>query len=288
MEIGDKVVRKSYGRDITFKIVNIVVTGSDKLYILKGISLRIEADAPEDDLEIINDGNAEEKEVVFNRKVNSSIKNILINRMGIKNAFRSSRTNNKTNDDMTFGRPGKVLHIDGDGDYLEVCLKVYKQLKLDAVGKMIKENEQPNSVLELVKQYKPDIVVITGHDAITKGTVDYMDVANYRNSKYFVETVTQLRNFEHDYDELVIIAGACQSCYEAILDAGANFASSPNRVVIHCLDPVFVCEKIAYSNIDKILSIQEALENTITGSKGLGGLQTRGKYREGFPKSPYI
>ena len=72
-----------------------------------------------------------------------------------------------------------------------------------------------------------------------------------------------------------------------VLYAGANFASSPGRILIHCLDPVFLCEKIAYSNIDKVVSIQEATENTITGINGIGGLQTRGKYREGFPKSNY-
>ena len=110
---------------------------------------------------------------------------------------------------------------------------------------------------------------------------------NYRNSKFFVEAVTELRNIQPSYDELVIFAGACQSCYEKILDSGANFASSPSRVLIHCLDPVFVCEKIAYTNIGDIVSIHEVLDNTITGIKGIGGLQTRGKYREGYPKSPY-
>lgn len=70
--------------------------------------------------------------------------------------------------------------------------------------------------------------------------------------------------------------------------AGANFASSPNRVLIHCLDPVFVCEKIAYTRIDQIVSIHELINNTITGNKGIGGLQTRGKYREGYPRSTYI
>ena len=58
-------------------------------------------------------------------------------------------------------------------------------------------------------------------------------------------------------------------------------------MLIHCLDPVFICEKIAYTNIEKVLTIHEILENTITGIKGVGGLQTRGKYREGYPKSPY-
>ena len=70
--------------------------------------------------------------------------------------------------------------------------------------------------------------------------------------------------------------------------AGANFASSPSRVLIHCLDPVFICEKIAYTRIDQVVSITDAIDNTITGIKGIGGLQTRGKYREGYPKSSYI
>ncbi|PWX28429.1 sporulation peptidase YabG, partial [Clostridium perfringens] len=82
--------------------------------------------------------------------------------------------------------------------------------------------------------------------------------------------------------------GACQSCYESILEAGANFASSPNRVLIHCLDPVLVCERVAYTRIDEIVSIKDVIENTITGIKGVGGLQTRGKYREGYPKSLYL
>lgn len=69
---------------------------------------------------------------------------------------------------------------------------------------------------------------------------------------------------------------------------GANFASSPSRVLIHCLDPVFICEKIAYTRIDQVVSITDAIDNTITGIKGIGGLQTRGKYREGYPKSSYI
>ena len=104
----------------------------------------------------------------------------------------------------------------------------------------------------------------------------------------YIEAVKALRDYNSSYDELVIFAGACQSCYECLLDAGANFASSPSRVLIHCLDPVFVCEKIAYTKIDEVVSITDVVEGTITGIKGIGGLQTRGKYREGYPKSNYI
>ena len=49
-----------------------------------------------------------------------------------------------------------------------------------------------------------------------------------------------------------------------------------------------VCERVAYTRIDEIVSIKDVIENTITGIKGVGGLQTRGKYREGYPKSLYL
>ncbi|WML36570.1 sporulation peptidase YabG [Clostridium sp. OS1-26] len=286
MKIGDIVVRKSYGKDITFKIIDIKEVNEDIIYSLKGIDLRIIADSPEDDLELVSENSSTEREKTFSRKVNGSIRNILLSRGGFRSEVRVVKPN-PTNE-LAFGRPGKILHVDGDSEYLDVCLKVYKQLMLDVVGKNIAEKEQPKAILELVKQVKPDIVVITGHDSIAKGTRNYTDLSNYKNSKYFVESVMELRNYESSYDDLVIFAGACQSCYEAILDAGANFASSPNRILIHCLDPVFLCERIAYTNIEKVVSIQNALENTITGTKGIGGLQTRGKYREGFPKSHYI
>lgn len=287
MKIDDIVVRKSYGKDITFKIIDIRENDGNTIYTLKGINLRIIADSPEEDLEIVPDNSQTESEEVFSRKVNASIKNVLSNRHEIDRAYRSVRAVDISNKELTFGRPGRILHIDGDPEYLDVCLKVYKQLKLDVVGKNIAESEQPKYIVDLVKRVKPDIVVITGHDSVSKDVKDYMNLDNYKNSRYFVKCVSELRNYEASYDDLIIFAGACQSCYEAILDAGANFASSPRRVLIHCLDPVFLCEKVAYANIEKVVSIQEALKNTITGTKGIGGLQTRGKYREGFPKSSY-
>lgn len=287
MEIGEYVVRKSYGRDITFKIIDIKEKKNKKIYILKGINFRIIADSLEDDLENVGDDFAGDKDRIFNSRVNESIRRAMVLRgRGVKPSQKSQKISK--NDHLVFGRPGKILHVDGDSSYLETCLKVYKQLKLDATGVAISEYEQPRKILDYVKECKPDIVVLTGHDGVIKGTTNYLDLNNYRNSKYFIESVNVLRNYNASYDELVIFAGACQSCYEAILDAGANFASSPNRVLIHCLDPVFVCEKIAYTRINEVVSTIDVIENTITGIKGIGGLQTRGKYREGYPKSPYI
>ncbi|ACA54854.1 sporulation peptidase YabG [Clostridium botulinum] len=300
MEIGDIVVRKSYKKDITFKIIDIKQEEGREIYTLKGVNVRIIADSPYEDLEEVSVATMTKKEEVFTSKVNDSIKKILDDRKfrggdkgkhlnkksKIEKMYRTNK-NIKTKE-LYFGRPGKILHIDGDSEYLDTCLKVYKQLQLDVVGEKVLEKEQPDKILSLVKLYKPDIVVITGHDAVLKETENYTDINNYRNSKYFVKTVGVLRDYERNYDDLIIFAGACQSCYEAILDAGANYASSPGRVLIHCLDPVFLCEKIAYTNISNIVSIEDALENTITGIKGIGGLQTRGKYREGFPKSEYV
>ncbi|WP_010235324.1 sporulation peptidase YabG [Clostridium arbusti] len=328
MKIGDIVVRKSYDKDITFKIIDIKDTDKGIIYVLNGVNLRIVADAPMEDLEQIDEDGLGASDIVFNRKVNESIKKIISSRNSSRNfvnrssrskrsskskkeakSSRSSRSGvesaaveesdyrdlkkiklasiNNTNS-MVFHRPGKILHIDGDSTYLEVCLKVYKQLSIEAVGKVIPEYEQPSKIVDIVKKVKPDIVIITGHDGVTKGINDYLDLNNYRNSKYFVDSVLRLRDYEPNYDNLVIYAGACQSCYEAILDAGANYASSPERVLIHCLDPVFVCQKVAYTNIDEIVNIQEVVQNTITGAKGVGGLQTRGKCREGYPKSTFF
>ena len=291
MQIGDIVVRKSY--DITFKIIDIKEDNGQVLYILKGISIRIIADSSADDLEEVDSAFIGTKEKILNTRVNEAINKAIGLRgdVAAREAImsRGSKSQKQSpNKELMFGRPGKILHIDGDKDYLETCLKVYKQLSLDAVGRAIPEKEQWSCVVDLVKEIKPDIVVLTGHDSVLRETDDFLDLDNYRNSKYYIDAVKALRNYNSSYDELVIFAGACQSCYECLLDAGANFASSPSRVLIHCLDPVFVCEKIAYTTIDSVVSITNIVENTITGIKGIGGLQTRGKYREGYPKSPYI
>lgn len=286
MNIGDIVIRKSYDGDIKFTVVDIKIENAEEIYVLKGTSVRIIADSREDDLEVVEEDYQGEQEKILNKRVCRAINNAINYRQ--ENNINIVSNQKKNRNELVFGRPGKILHIDGDSEYMENCLKVYKQLNLDAIGRTIPESKQPKVVVSLVKEYKPDIVVITGHDSISKKTQDYLDINCYRNSKYYIDSIKALRNYNSSYDELVIFAGACQSCYEAILDAGANFASSPGRVLIHCLDPVFVCEKIAYTRIDKVASITDIIDNTITGIRGIGGLQTRGKYREGYPKSSFL
>lgn len=293
MKVGDLVVRKSYSKDITFKIIDIKENEEGITYILKGLHIRIIADSKGEDLEKVEDDFAGDKDKYFDSKMNDIIKKVILSREQKNNQLMTRFEKNdlkgiEKEKRLVFGRPGRILHIDGDSLYMETCLKAYKQLHLNAIGIAIPEREQPLKILSLVKEYNPDIVVLTGHDGVLKDSKGMLDLSNYRNSKYFIESVKILRNYNSSYDELVIFAGACQSCYESILESGANFASSPNRVLIHCLDPVLVCERVAYTRIDEIVSIKDVIENTITGIKGVGGLQTRGKYREGYPKSLYL
>ncbi|MCX7712014.1 MAG: sporulation peptidase YabG [Clostridia bacterium] len=186
-----------------------------------------------------------------------------------------------------FTRAGKVLHLDGDKDYLDICIEQYKKLGIEAVGISITEKDQAGAVYDLLQEHKPDILVLTGHDGMIKGESNYQNIDNYRNSKHFIEAVKEARRYEKNPDSLVIFAGACQSLYHQIIDAGANFASAPYRVLIHALDPVLVCQKVALTSIEKVLDPMDIVGNTITGYKGIGGVQTRGKYRIGYPVEPF-
>ncbi|MDK2917776.1 MAG: spore coat assemly protein [Candidatus Petromonas sp.] len=288
LKIGDIVARKSYNHDILFKVTDIVDgQDQDRTIALKGVNMRIVADSPESDIEKMPSKKIEQFNKNFNKKINKIIKNILRERRVYQTKSFTRHSSGHLIDSFHFGKPGRVLHIDGDGEYMDVCLKVYAELEIDAKGKIIPESEQPKVVGSLLREHNPDILILTGHDSFLKEYRNFTDINSYRNTKHFIEAVKEARRYEPGMDELVIFAGACHSLYEAIIEAGANFASSPHRTLIHCLDPVFISEKIAYTSVDRFVSIEEILENTITGVRGVGGLQTRGKYRMGLPKSPY-
>src|SRR5699024_2758647 len=104
-----------------------------------------------------------------------------------------------------------------------------------------------------------------------------------RYSKYFLETVRNARDNVPNLDQLVIFASACQSHFESLIRAGANFASSPFRINIHALDPVYIAAKIAYTSFMDKVSVWDVLRNTLTGEKGMGGVETRGLLRTGMP-----
>jgi spore coat assembly protein len=283
IKIGDVVTRISYDRDVFFKVLEIF---EDQRYAtLKGLNVRVLADAPIDDLVLPSSAEIRDYKREYIKKSNESMERIFYRRE-LERQKRFSRAESNENNGF-FDVPGTVLHIDGDEEYLELCMTTYKQLGIEAHGMCIPEKEQHKKVGQLLMEYNPDILVVTGHDGLIRNNRNFNDIESYRNSKYFIESVKAARRFEPSLDDLVIFAGACQSHYEGILRAGANFASSPHRVFIHALDPVFIIEKVAFTPINKIISARDVIDATITGIKGIGGVETRGKFREGLPRSPY-
>ena len=254
--VGDLVSRKSYKDDIIFKIINI---DNDKAY-LKGVEVRLLADAPLNDLNITQVLKEDDTDTI----------NI--------NEFKSERN------DEYFYLPGKILHIDGDGEYLDRCLKFYKSKNIYAIGKKIKEDNISIQLPALLKEYKPDILVITGHDAFNKKKGDPTDLKNYKNSIHFVKAVKVARKFEKSHEKLVIIAGACQSDYEELIKAGSNYASSPKRINIHALDPAIIAITLATTERSKEVNLIEMLNKTKYGKDGIGGLICNGLMYVGYPR----
>ena len=157
----------------------------------------------------------------------------------------------------------------------------YKKLGLNSVVKNIPEYRQPKEIYRLLVIYNPDILVVTGHDGIIKKGKDFNNIYNYRNSKYFVETVKQAKKYENDYlKNLVIFAGACQSYYEAIMAAGANFASSPARILIDFIDPLIIAKKIALTENYKYVTIDDIYKELRDGKKGINGIGANGKMKK--------
>ena len=253
-QIGDLVTRNSYNNDTVFKIIDI----DNDIVLLKGINIRLLADSNIKDLKKINDVKIDDEEFYNRFSVNLD-----------RNEY--------------FYLPGKVLHIDGDKDYLERCMKFYKKVNIKAIGVKLSEDSIKDRVVSLIDEYKPDIVVITGHDAYYQRMGRNDDIKNYKNTLNFVKAVKEIRS-HYSHDKLIIIAGACQSNYEELIKAGSNFASSPKRVNIHALDPAIIASCLAFSEKNKPINLIEIIEKTKYGSSGIGGIITNGTMYVGYPR----
>lgn len=148
---------------------------------------------------------------------------------------------------------------------------------LNAIVKNIPENKQHLIVKDYINKYKPDILVLTGHDGMIKTGTKYGDLSNYRNSKYFVQAVMEARKLYPSSNKLAIFAGACQSFFEAIMASGANFASSPGRILIDFMDPLIVAERIAVTDRNKFVTINDIVNELRDGRKSVDGSGVMGK-----------
>lgn len=141
---GTIVSRKSYNDDILFRIEDIIDTNQGKYAILKGVSIRIKANSPIEDLNIVDKQMAKNELDKLNKKVERKIsenRNFLNNYINILS--------------------GKILHLDGDRRYAEKSAKYYRKMGLNAIVKNVPENKQPMVIGNLIRRYKPDVVVIT-------------------------------------------------------------------------------------------------------------------------------
>ena len=250
LNIGDCVTRKSHDNDIVFKIID----KKDDIYYLKGLTVRLYADSPGEDLVLCNE--------VDNDKF-----------LPVIDEYRNLNRNEY------FYLPGKILHLDGDKDYLEKCLNFYNRNKIKAYGLYLNEDDMPKEVPNLLKKYNPDILVLTGHDSFSRNKH-----SQYKNTSNFVNAVLEARKVEKSHDKLFIVAGACQSNYEDLIKAGANFASSPKRVNIHALDPAIVAACLSFSNKNEDINMIKILDKTKYGSSGMGGIITKGSMYIGYPR----
>jgi len=269
IKIGDIVARKSHNSDILFIVEKIInISRERKVAILKGVTIRIVADSYLEDLIILD-----------NNKINESLRSLDVKIEDRINKFFSKNKEKLKDKERNFidTKAGKILHLDGDRVYSEKSARYYRKMGLNAVVKNVPENKQHLIVKDYINKYNPDILVLTGHDGMIKTGTKYADITNYRNSKYFVQGVIEARKICPSSNKLAIFAGACQSFFEAIMASGANFASSPGRILIDFMDPLIVAEKIAVTNRNKFVTINEIVKELRDGKKSIDGSGVMGK-----------
>jgi spore coat assembly protein len=169
---------------------------------------------------------------------------------------------------------GTVLHIDADQEYLNKTKLLYEEFGVYAYGCLLEENRLEESLTKLKLRFSPDVIVITGHDSYNgKGK---KDLNNYINSRFFSKAIRILRE---KYPNSVIISGACQSNYEALIASGANFASSPQRINVHIYDPAIIAIIVCTTSITRIVNFNK-LDKYIKNLKdAFGGVETFGKMK---------
>ena len=118
-----------------------------KIAILKGIvDVRIVADAPVEDLEIVS----KEEQIKREQDLENRILKIIEKENQIKETRRREIIHT-----------GRILHLDGDKKYSQKSIMYYKKMGLNAIVRNVPEYKQPKVVYRLLTIYNPDIIVIT-------------------------------------------------------------------------------------------------------------------------------
>ena len=245
----DDIVLYNKDRSDLFSIIEI----NDKC-LLQGIKYRIIIEVDIKDIELASEDIIDKiilEDEVYKRKI----------------IGRESRDENKY-------LLGKILHSDGDCKYLDKCLKFYEEVGVYVYGVKISESNIYKEIKKYIDIVNPDIIVITGHDYYNNKNIKDLD--NYKNTENFIKAVKEIRK---ENQTCCVIAGACQSNFEALIASGADFASSPGRKNIHVYDPAIIAIKVATTSFRQIVDMNNIYKYIENGRKAFGGLQTNGKMR---------
>lgn len=246
-----------YDKEEKKHIIYIIDKIINQTCYLKGLNYRIYKITTIDEIEYIYD-ELKEKEKNICRQYKNNIKKSFKERISKKILY------------------GRVLHIDGDIEYLNNCLQLYKEMRIPVEGIYIEEKNMKNFIEQYILEITPDIVVLTGHDSYNGK--DKKDLDNYENSKNFIETIRIIRK-HFDANSLPIIVGACCSHFEALIAAGANFASSPGRINIHTYDPAIIAIKLATTSCNRTIDFENTLKYIENKRDAFGGIETKGKMK---------
>ena len=233
--VGKYVYLKSDKEKILYQVKEVL----DELYIVIGVYFRILKTCKIDEIVI-----ASENECLIEKNRNDN---------KLKRLEQINMRNKKYH-------CGVILHIDGDNDYLNRCIELYQKVGVYSYGVKINEKDIGSEIKKYIIGLNPDVIVITGHDSYNGEGLK--DLGNYTNTGYFCEAVKENRKFRSKSD-VVVIAGACQSNFEALIASGANFASSPKRLNIHTYDPAVLAIKAATTDFKKIISINHFLNGPV-------------------------
>lgn len=224
------------------------------------------------------DGKVELKGLNFRKKI--TVEFSKVEKISEKIYENEEMRNNLYLNEFLFRKRGKkcllgtVLHFDSDAEYLQRCVDFYKKMGIYCYP-VFCDTENVSDFLEKVEiNFVPDVIVITGHDYYNGD--GKKEIKNYSNSKYFVKAISAARI---KYATSVIIAGACQSHFEALLASGANFASSPKRVNVHVYDPAIIAVNICTTSIRNVVNYDKIEKYIVKLKDSYGGIETYGKMK---------
>lgn len=234
------------------KILYKVIEESENDYLLTGINYRIKTKVEKRDVEKASDN--------------------LLNIENTKNESYFIKKNYRLKNKRCL--LGTVLHIDTDEEYLNKCVDLYNNVDVYVYPMLCDEENLSKNILNKNLFFNPDVIVITGHDYFYGN--NKKDIKNYMNSKYYIDAVLCAKQ---KYPNSVIVAGACQSLFEALIASGANFASSPKRKNIHVYDPAVIAITVCTTSHKQIVDFEKVNKYISDFKDAFGGVETFGKMK---------